>query len=289
MLLGGKDISFPSQQSLTVGNKKPEDKGLRFNEGKTRFDLLEPYAMEQLAKIFTRGAEKYAPNNWLKGLPWMDVVASLKRHLSKFEQGEDFDDESKLLHMAHVAWNALAVVSYYKHRPEYDNRNHSYLRKPRIGVDIDDIINCFVDHWCKYHSCSIPDHWQFDREIGEKIKALDKEFWLSIPCKFEAKDIPFIPACYITARSIDEKWTQEWLDTNNFPHVPLYSVGFGQSKLEVCKKEELDYFIDDNYDTFLELNKNGICTFLMDMPHNQRHNVGYKRVYSLKDFSERFL
>ena len=38
--------------------------GLRYNQNKLRYDLLEPFAIEQLAKVFTKGAEKYAPHNW---------------------------------------------------------------------------------------------------------------------------------------------------------------------------------------------------------------------------------
>jgi hypothetical protein len=34
-------------------------KGLRFNQGKLRYDLVNPWAHEQLVKVFTRGAEKY--------------------------------------------------------------------------------------------------------------------------------------------------------------------------------------------------------------------------------------
>ena len=68
---------------------------------------------------------------------------------------------------------------------------------------------------------------------------MPKEFWLSIPVKIHPRDIPFTPTCFITARSIPEEWTREWLDMHHFPHVPLYSVGIGQSKLEACKKENI--------------------------------------------------
>lgn len=266
-----------------------KDEGLRFNQGKQRYELLHPVAQEGIVKVLSKGAEKYAPKNWEKGMSWSSVVASLKRHLAEFEKGIDYDEETKLLHIDHIQCNAHFLSAFYKIAPQFDDRNHSYLKPKRIGLDIDDTINTFVDYWCETHKCDIPDHWHFDRKIGEKIKLLGKEFWLNIPCKILAKDIPFIPSCYITARSIPEDWTREWLDKNNFPHVPIYSVGFGQSKLEIAKKENLDFFIDDNFETFLEFNSNGICTFLMDMPHNKRHDVGYKRIIGLKDFSERFL
>ena len=45
-----------------------EDKGLRFNDGKSRYDLITPFALEQLAKVLTKGAEKYAERNWELGM-----------------------------------------------------------------------------------------------------------------------------------------------------------------------------------------------------------------------------
>ena len=65
--------------------------GLRFNEGKTRHDLVPAFAQEQYAKVLTKGAEKYAERNWEKGMAWSKVLSSLKRHILAFEKGEDFD------------------------------------------------------------------------------------------------------------------------------------------------------------------------------------------------------
>lgn len=38
------------------------------------------------------GAQKYANRNWEKGLPWQQLLDSLRRHLDDFERGEMFDD-----------------------------------------------------------------------------------------------------------------------------------------------------------------------------------------------------
>ena len=35
-----------------------QDKGLRFNEGKTRYDLIPTFAQEQYAKVLTKGADR---------------------------------------------------------------------------------------------------------------------------------------------------------------------------------------------------------------------------------------
>jgi hypothetical protein len=38
------------------------------------------------------GAKKYADRNWEKGLPWQQMIDSLKRHIDDFERGHDFDN-----------------------------------------------------------------------------------------------------------------------------------------------------------------------------------------------------
>lgn len=40
------------------------------------------------------GATKYAPRNWEKGLPWQQMIDSLKRHIDDFERRHDYDDGS---------------------------------------------------------------------------------------------------------------------------------------------------------------------------------------------------
>lgn len=262
--------------------------GERRNDGKVRHDLLEPFAINELAKVFTVGAGKYSPNNWLKGMAWSKVLASLKRHLNAFEQGVDYDEETKLLHASHIAWNAMALVSYYKYYPEGDDRIHTFLDKPKIALDLDDVLADFLPEWCKLWNQDIPDCWHFDREMSDKFKQMQEngtleDFFLQLPIKIRPEDIPFEPLAYVTARSIPQKITEEWLRIKGFPARPVYSVGFGQSKLQVLKEIEADIMVDDNYDTYTELNKGGICCYLFDCLHNRRWDVGYRRIKSLKE------
>lgn len=265
-----------------------EDKGLRFNENKTRYDLLEPYAIEQLAKVFTFGARKYEDHNWLRGMKWSKMLASLKRHIAAFERGEDFDKESGLHHMSHAAWNANGLVSYYKHYPQGDDRRHSYLSLPKIGLDIDGVIADFTGHLLRKigYPEHIPIHWN-DPKIrkGFDEHKNDKQFWLDLPPLMNPKEINFEPHCYITARSIGEDVSKEWLDMHGFPTAPIYSIGIGESKVEKAKAAGMDVFVDDNFNNFVELNKAGILTYLYDAPYNQHYDVGYRRIKSLKELS----
>jgi len=259
--------------------------GLRFNEGKTRYDLVPTFAQEQYAKVLTKGAEKYAERNWELGMKWSKVLASLERHLQAIKRGEDFDPETNLLHSAHVMCNAAFLTEYYKIFPQGDDRPHNYLKKPKIGLDIDEVLADWVGHWTKHHSQEVPENWNFDRDIKAKFESLkdDKEFWLSIPVKVKPSDIHFEPHCYITSRSIPKEWTEEWLDKNGFPTMPVYCVGINESKIEVAKKSGIDIFVDDRYENFVELNNAGIFTYLFDAPHNKRYDVGFRRIENLKE------
>lgn len=276
-----------------------KDEGLRLNDGKIRYDLLEPYAIEQVAKIFTKGARKYAPHNWLRGMAWSKMVASLKRHLAAYERGEDYDfdplcegckagdctNHTGELHIAQVAWNALGITSYYKHFPQGDDRLHTMTPKPRYGLDIDDVLCYWVPAWAKKHGLAEPTSWSFDRAILDKFKAMEDldEFYLGLEVKTKPEEIPFEPVVYVTSRPVDTAISEEWLDKHGFPAAPVVTVGSGGSKVQALKDYNVDIFVDDNYGNFLEVNKAGICCYLFDACHNQRYDVGYKRIKSLQE------
>ena len=277
--------------------------GLRFNQNKLRYDLLEPFAVEQLAKVFTKGAEKYAPHNWEKGMDWSKISSSLKRHIAAWEKGEDFDydptckeclegtckNHTGLYHMAHAAWNALALVSYYRLYPQGDDRQHSYLNHPKIGLDIDEVICNFTKGWHERWGVDPNPHsWYYDRDMGSRFKEMKESgeldsFYLSLEPKINPRDIPFEPHCYVTSRPVSTEVTEAWLRKHEFPEVPVYTVPTGASKVEALKQAGVEIFVDDAFHNFTTLNKAGICTFLWDAPHNQRYNVGFKRI---KSFSE---
>lgn len=278
-----------------IEDKKLEEApktALRYNEGKPRYDLLESYALEQLVKVFTAGSKKYADRNWEKGMSWSKMIASLKRHLAAFEKGEDFDPETGLSHMSHCAWNAMGLVSYTKLYPEGDDRPHNYLTNKRIGLDIDNVICDWTKGWGQHHSITErPACWHFSYENSQRFanKEMLNDLFSKLPRQIEPEELPFEPVAYVTARSIDESITKKWLEDNGFPCVPVYTVPFGASKVEMIKKAGIEWFIDDSFQNFVELNNAGICCFLYTAPHNERFNVGYKRIKDFKDFKERFL
>lgn len=263
--------------------------GLRFNTGKLRYDLVHPKAQEGLVKVLTKGSEKYSPRNWEKGMRWTTVIASLKRHLAAVEKGEDYDPETGLLHADHIQCNAHFLSAYYHIYPKGDDRR--VVPDIKVGLDIDGVLADMQWSLCWYKNVEQfdPQYWdcpKFHKLFKEVID--NKKFWVdAMRSYYEGSSLPFEPHCYITSRSIPPEWTQEWLDKNGYPKAPLYST-FG-SKVALAKQAGIDYFIDDSYDNFVELNNAGICTFLLTRSYNKRHDVGHKRINSLEEFKERYL
>ena len=76
-------------------------------DDKPRPDLISPFAEERLGHWLRMGARKYAERNWEKGMPYSRCVASLKRHVMKFQQGLNDED-----HLAAIMFNSMAVIHY---------------------------------------------------------------------------------------------------------------------------------------------------------------------------------
>lgn len=76
-------------------------------DDKPRIDLISPFALERLGHWMRLGAEKYAERNWETGMPISRCVASMHRHLNKYQQGCTDED-----HLAAILFNAMAIAHY---------------------------------------------------------------------------------------------------------------------------------------------------------------------------------
>ena len=271
------------------------EKAERHNEHKNQLQYVPVELLEEVGKVFTKAAlsGKYEEYNYRKGLPWTEVLASLKRHIISFEKGKDFDDESGELHMAHAAANAAMLLHYYVHAPHFDDR---YVPRKNIGLDIDGVLANFtkgVARVCEekgvYFNEETQRSWNFKEEQKKAIKDIwtDHDFWLSLEPMVDPSTIRYEPICYITHRPIPSEISQEWLDIHNFPNRPVYTVN--GSKVEKIKEQDLDIFIDDAYHNYIDIENarkrkelKTIC-YLMSRPWNLRYEVGFKRIYNLND------
>lgn len=108
-------------------------RGLRYNKGKRRYDLLPPDTMALLADLLTRGAEKYAERNWEFGMPYSDALGSLERHLMDWKAGVDADDETKMSHMIHVMCNAMFLATWQARKVGTDDRQKVTMPEPYVS------------------------------------------------------------------------------------------------------------------------------------------------------------
>ena len=71
-------------------------------------------ALFAIGEIGTVGARKYSENGWLEVSNGSRRYSSaMLRHIFLCKEGEKYDKDSGQLHLAHVAWNALAVLELY--------------------------------------------------------------------------------------------------------------------------------------------------------------------------------
>ena len=87
--------------------------GLKYDQDKPKLALVFrgfSKALWQVGEVGTFGANKYAPDSW-QGVEQERYQDALLRHLFLYFQGEKIDEESGYNHLAHAAWNALAILN----------------------------------------------------------------------------------------------------------------------------------------------------------------------------------
>jgi hypothetical protein len=77
-----------------------------------RYDLVPPEATWLEARVYGKGAEKYAERNWEGGYEWGKSIAAIERHIQLFKAGEDIDPESGLPHLAHARWHTGTLLAF---------------------------------------------------------------------------------------------------------------------------------------------------------------------------------
>ena len=89
--------------------------------GKPPISMIPRSALEAEAMVFAFGATKYARDNWRKGMKWSKLLDSTLRHIIAYADGEYFDEESKLSHLAHAKCDLSFLIEYATTHPELDD------------------------------------------------------------------------------------------------------------------------------------------------------------------------
>lgn len=152
-------------------------KGLKYDSGKPRMDLIDSEFLTGLAYVLSFGADKYTANNWRAGINYSRVIASMFRHLTAINKGEDVDKESGMLHIDHLACGAMFLSNFiHTKRVELDDRHkvHNILeeyfpetkhKEAGLNADRSEGFGTHLENYC------IP-----DKTVSEGQKRFEKDF-----------------------------------------------------------------------------------------------------------------
>lgn len=129
-LLYLKDVIEQESQGIGDVNSSERGSGARYNSNKPDLSLIPLCTLEDEARVWMYGKQKYAAWNWAKGMDWSIPLACALRHLSAWQRGEENDPESGLPHIAHAMCNLRMLTLYSKTYPEGDDRPKQWLQNP---------------------------------------------------------------------------------------------------------------------------------------------------------------
>lgn len=94
---------------------------MKYDGGKIRASLPFidfPYGLQQLVGVADMGARKYEPHSWrtIENAEERYKDAIARHFLASFD--DPVDEESGLDHLAHMAWNCLALMEFKKERED---------------------------------------------------------------------------------------------------------------------------------------------------------------------------
>jgi len=101
---------------------------IKNDQGKARLDLISPSLLFGLGQALEFGARKYSPNNWRRGFVYSRPFASMMRHLWKWWQGQDKDEESGMSHLWHAATCLMMLIEFEDLNLGQDDRPSVFLQ-----------------------------------------------------------------------------------------------------------------------------------------------------------------
>lgn len=93
--------------------------GRKFDANKLEYGLIPHYAMREMVRVLTVGAQKYERENWKK-VPDAKrrYFDAMERHIWSWKSGEVNDPETRIHHLAHAACNLFFL---FEHDVIYSN------------------------------------------------------------------------------------------------------------------------------------------------------------------------
>lgn len=117
-LTDGCDCEIYRHGETRVTSSTGASKGTK----EARYDLIPIPALDALARLYGKGAAKYAEHNWRLGYEWSKSYSAAQRHMAAFWSGENIDPETQVPHVINAAFHMFALATYITEHPEFDDR-----------------------------------------------------------------------------------------------------------------------------------------------------------------------
>lgn len=111
---------FKEERNKTFDGDTEEhnEEGVKYDDGKPLAGdmiMIFPHALMGVAKCIEWGSHKYPQtDNYIRlKNGYKRYMNGIMRHLLKMMLGQQYDDETKLPHIYHVCWNALAICEHW--------------------------------------------------------------------------------------------------------------------------------------------------------------------------------
>lgn len=91
-------------------------------KNKPRMSLIPKDAVWEIGKAFTYGESKYGSHNYKQGISISHLLDASIRHTLQFSNGEDFDEESEVLHLGCAMANLAMAIDMYYNNKKFDDR-----------------------------------------------------------------------------------------------------------------------------------------------------------------------
>lgn len=118
-------------------------KGVKNDSSKPDYSLVPFGALDEVVKVLTHGAKKYDRFNW-EHVEDIRYQAAALRHISSYMQGEKYDPETGINHLAHAVCSLLFLVEFDRQNEDGDqkkmyNLEESVYNNPyEVKMSIDD-------------------------------------------------------------------------------------------------------------------------------------------------------
>ena len=83
--------------------------GVKETKGKLRWTLIPLLSLKEVVKVLEYGATKYSADNWQK-VEKEKYKEALWRHWIAYQEGETYDPETGLHHVAHLVCDGLFII-----------------------------------------------------------------------------------------------------------------------------------------------------------------------------------